>query len=100
MERDKFIELFEKNGDEYLRFEEITDAPFQSPDICAFIKLYSFMHDEEKVRDIVRSAEHDEIYLCGLDDLDLTNVTENDIIYLIKCGVRYNDDYDSFCMFV
>lgn len=101
LNKNTFIELFDKNHhEEYLRFEEIDNPPFESKDLCGFHKLYQFLKQDEKHKDIVRDSRHDEIYLCGLDDLDLNNMTENDIIYLIRCGVRYDEEYDCFCMFV
>lgn len=102
MEKEEFIEIFEKNHDEYLKFEKISedDKPYRSPDLCAFHIIYKFLKEEYKQRDIIDAAEHDEIYLANFYDLDLTNMTKDVIIYLIRCGVRYSKDFDSFCMFV
>ena len=100
MEREEFIEIFERNHDEYLKFDKISDKPYDSPDLCAFHMIYQFLKKEYRHKDIIGAAEHDEIYLCDLDELDLTNLTEDVIIYLIRCGVRYSEDFGSFCMFV
>ena len=49
--------------------------------------------------DMVTAAEHDEIYL-GVDCEELAKVaTEEDLLDLIRCGVRY-DRFASLCMYV
>jgi hypothetical protein len=109
MEREKIIELFKKHEDEYLKFDRIPlDEKFsESPDLCAF-KLISnlLLKDEHRNKDIIRGAEHDEIYLMELQELKWIdwsdNITriENEIIYLIRCGVRYDSGFDVLKMFV
>jgi len=51
-------------------------------------------------KDIVRSAEHDEIWLSISPEELLKVATEDQIIELIRCGVRYDADTESFAMFV
>lgn len=88
-------EIFEKHENEYLRFEEIENPICQRPDLCAFIKLDELIPGD---MDIIRSAEHDEIWI-GITIEALSGVaTEEDILFLVRCGVRLSDGY--LAMFV
>ena len=107
-------DVFEKYKDEYLKFEkvspkhdngrstgEMAEGFFKNlhsrPDVCAFIFLHLLVGGEG---DMISAAEHDEIWLdvdCG----KLSKVaSEEDILYLVRCGIRYNKGTDSLCMFV
>jgi hypothetical protein len=91
--------LFEEHNDEFLKGERITPERrlHKRPDINAFILLDRLIPGEH---DIVTAASHDEIYL-GIECDELAKVaTEEDIIDLIRCGVRYDNDTESLCMFV
>ena len=83
--------------DEFLEFKRVK-APFSfRPDLCAFIILDKLAPSD---RDIIGGAEHDEIWL----DVDLEKLsaaaTEDDILTLVRCGVRWDDDCDGLAMFV
>lgn len=86
--------LFKKHKDQYSRFDRIA-APFsRRPDLHAFILLDRLVPG---TRDIVSAAEHDEIFLdVSVEDLAAV-ATEENIIDLIRCGVRW--DSDSLAMF-
>jgi hypothetical protein len=48
---------------------------------------------------MVSAAEHDEIYL-DVDAEDFANAaTEEDVLFLTRCGVRFDEENDSFAMF-
>lgn len=89
--------LFEKHNDEFLKFERVENKKSQRADLHAFLLLDSIVPGKS---DMVSCAEHDEIWL----DVDCEEfgraVTEEQIIELVRCGVRYDDDVDSLCMFV
>lgn len=90
-------EAFDACDGDYIKFERIESKPSQSPDLCAFLLLDKLVPGAS---DIVAAAEHDEIYL-GVDCEKLAAVaTQDDIVYLARCGVRYEEDFDSLCMFV
>jgi len=101
-EEEEIVELFEKYNDEYLKFDKIpVEERFSnSPDLCAFNLLYNHLNEEHKFKDIIQGAEHDEIFLMSLDDLLLDDMTEKDILYLTRCGIRYNEEFGSLSMFV
>jgi hypothetical protein len=87
---------FEKHDDEYIKFENIKDPPCKRPDLCAFLLLDRLLPGDQ---DIVSASEHDEIYL-KIEPEELAKVaTSEDILYLTRCGVRYDSDTDSLAMF-
>lgn len=100
-------ELWEKHeGAEFLKFERVKNRLSQRPDIHAFILLDQIAPPKptrgspDHSSDMVGSAEHDEVWLdTDLGDL-ASNATEEQIIDLIRCGVRFDEDVDSLAMFV
>jgi hypothetical protein len=89
-------EVFKKFDDNYIKFERIENKLSGRPDLHAFLLLDKLMPG---TRDMVSAAEHDEIYL-DVDCEKLAEVaSEHDILALTRCGVRYDEDTDSLCMF-
>ena len=89
---------FKEADGEYLKFDRIENPLHPRPDICAFLKLHELVPG--KGHDIVAAAEHDEIYL-DVSPEDLAAVaTQEDIVYLYRCGVRISSETDSLAMFV
>jgi hypothetical protein len=88
---------FEKYNDEYIKFELIENPRHRRQDLCAFLMLDDLLGGGGGV---VSSAGHDEIFIkfdCG----DLREKATPDFIRdLVRCGVRYDSNYDSLCMFV
>lgn len=98
MTADDVRELFEKHNEEYLEDERIQNPVTQRSDLNAFLRLNQIC--PESTSHIVNAAEHDEIFLePSLEDLAEANITEDDVIYLIRCGVRLSD-FDGLSMFV
>lgn len=98
MKTEEMEELWEKHMDkEFLKFDLVQNKQSQCPDIHAFLLLESLAHQN---RDMVSAAEHDEIYLSVEPELLSKVVTEDQIVELIRCGVRYDAHYESLCMFV
>lgn len=94
----ELAKLFEKHNDaELLRFKRIENPPSVAKDLCAFLLLDRLCPGNT---DIVAAAEHDVIYL-SYDFSDLKDcITEDDVIYLLRCGVCLDNDTDSLCMYV
>ena len=83
--------------EEYIKFDRINNPPSKRPDICAFLLLDRLCPGK---RDMVAAAEHDEIFL-DVSPEELSNVaSEEDILYLTRCGVRYNEEVEGLAMFV
>lgn len=100
--QEQFADLFEKHNDEFLKFERIEDPLHSRPDICAFLLLHDLTFDATtfKPNKIVSGATREEIWLSiELSELS-GKVTEDDIITLIRCGVRLEEEFDCLAMFV
>ena len=84
-------EVFEKFEDECLKGAA---GPCQ---LSAFNRLERLGVCEGE---IVAAAEHDKIYL-GVDIEKLAEkATEEDILFLVRNGVMYNEEFESLAMFV
>lgn len=95
--------LFEKHDKEFVQFERIPEADRRHPrkDLCAMLYLhdrFGFEQEPRAHRDAVACAEHDQIWLDW--EVDKIDLAEEDIIYLSRCGVRYDADNETFCLFV
>lgn len=89
---------FERCDDEYIKFERVENKLHNRPDICAFLLLDRLMPASGK--DMVCAAANDEIFL-SVDCEKLAEVaTEDDILMLSRCGVRYDSENDCLAMFV
>ena len=98
MTREALIELFEKHNDDFLKFEKIVNPAHPRPDIAAFIMLDKLC--PRPGFDMVTAAEHDEIWLeVDLDDLRKV-ITEDQVLDLVRCGIRYDSQGDGLAMFV
>lgn len=88
-------ERFEMYTDEFLKFDRVRCKVNKRPDLHAFILLDSLVPGKI---DMISAAEHDEIFL----DVDIEKlndvITDEQIIELIRCGVRCSDE--GLCMFV
>lgn len=89
---------FEKHNDEYIKFERVENKMHSRPDICAFLLLDKLLPNDGN--DIVSAAEHDEIYLDADCEKLAEVATDDDILTLTRCGVRYDSSTDSLAMFV
>lgn len=102
-------DYFNRHSEEYGKFDRIGWRKNQHPDlwkrhrrsdICAFLLLDKISPSKLT---IISAAEHDEIWIheAKVSLLFESGVlTEDHIVYLLRCGVRYDADHDSFVMFV
>jgi len=88
---EELAEIFEAHDDKYLEGE--IDGP---SDLAAFNLLNKLVPSN---KDIVSCAEHDEFWLSTSPEELAAVATEEDIIFLIRCGIRFDEDTDSFAMF-
>lgn len=95
MKTEELRTLFEKHNDKFLEDGDLIPGTIKRRDIRAFILLDKLVPG---TRDMVRAAEHDEIWL-GVSEEELAAVaTEENVIELIRCGIRLDDN--GLCMFV
>ena len=91
---ERLEEMLKADSDEFLKFERIENKRSNRPDLHAFLRLDELCPG---TTDMVDAAEHDEIFLeVSLEDLAAV-ITEEQVIELIRCGVRMS--YDSLAMF-
>lgn len=88
---------FDKFDSESHKFERIPEAERLHPNqrLCVFMKVASLMSDPEKFEVF---AEHDIIGMPN-DDEFKSPITDDDILYLVRCGVRWSTEFDCLAMF-
>jgi hypothetical protein len=84
------------DSDEYLEFSRIIKPRSNRPDLHAFLLLDRLAPGN---KDLISAAEHDVFFLDVDMEVLAANATEDDIRDLIRCGVRYDTDYDCLTMF-
>jgi len=88
---------FEQFSDDYIKFERVENKRSSRPDLHAFLLLNELVPG---TNDMVSAAEHDEIFL-SVEPEELNKVaTDEQILELVRCGIRYNSSHDCLCMFV
>lgn len=96
MKTSELEKLFEKYEDEYTKFEKVENKLSNRPDLHAFILIDKLCPGKNQ-QDIISASNHDEIWISVEPKQLARNATEEQILELIRCGLRYSDD--SFCMF-
>jgi len=89
---------FKKHRDEYRKFERVEQPLHPRPDLCAFLLLDRL--DPDPGCDLISAAEHDEFFLNTDCEVLSKVATEDDILMLVRCGVRYSAEYDCLAMLV
>ena len=88
-------ELFEKHNGEYLEFDRVENKRSRRPDLHAFLLLDELYPGKNA---IISSAEHDEFWL-DISEGQIAVMSEDTVIELARCGVRYDSAYDCLAMF-
>ena len=84
--------LEEHSRKEYLKFDRVEDPISKRPDLHGFYLLDKIVPGDS---DIVSGAEHDVAFVdVSAEALAEANVTEAQLIDLLRCGVSYSDEYD------
>jgi hypothetical protein len=90
-------DAFEKFEDDYLKFDRVENKLHARPDICAFILVDKLLPNDGV--DIVCAAEHDGIFLDADCEKLAEFISEEDILTLVRCGVRYDSEIESLAMY-
>lgn len=90
--------LFEAHNSELCQFERIENPAFPQPDLMAFLFLAK-RFPMATGQDIISRAEHDAIYLATSTE-DIESLTEDEVIFLLRCGVSYDRSESCLAMFV
>jgi diadenosine tetraphosphatase ApaH/serine/threonine PP2A family protein phosphatase len=88
---------FEAVKDEYIEFDRIENKRSKRPDLHAFLLLDELFPNNGI--DMVCGAMHDEIWLEP-DGGKLDGLTDEQILELTRCGVRYDSDTNGLAIFV
>jgi hypothetical protein len=100
MTLERLIEIMaDEESDEFLKFDRVKNKRSSRADLHAFVRMDELV-PSPLGGDMVSDAKHDEIML-QVEPSDLAAVaTEEVVIELMRCGVRYDSEYESFAMFV
>lgn len=90
-------EQYEKHSDEFLKFERVQNKTSGRADLHAFNLLDKLVPGKT---DMVSAAGYDKIWLDVSPKELAKAATEEQIIDLIRCGVRYDNSTDSLALFV
>ena len=89
-------ERFEAVNDDYIKFDRVENKRSERPDLHAWLLLDELFPNPG--HDMVSAAEHDEIWL-DVDDEQLETLTDEQILELVRCGVRHDDECECLAMF-
>lgn len=105
MTTEELAATFKRLSEEYIKFNRIQSPRHPRPDVCAFLMLHDLApcpYDEgrQPLRDMVAAADIDKVWLAT-DVATLAAVaTDENVADLLRCGVLFDEDTDSLCMFV
>jgi hypothetical protein len=96
---DDIERLYDEHEDEHLEFKNIKPERrlHRRPDLNAFLLLDKLVPGD---RDMVQVAEHDEFWVEVRPKQVAAVATEEDILDLMRCGIMYDSDIESFHSFV
>jgi len=97
MDSDLLVEWAEKYEEEHLKFDRIPEADRRHtrPDLCGMLLLAELTSAKG---DIVTGGEHDEIWFAWSPYKD--EVTEEQFVYLARCGIGLDLEHEAFHSFV
>lgn len=91
--RDELQVRFEALGEQHscLDFEKIPENERLHPnyELCGLLKVYSLLKNKA---DFSLHSEHDILYICYGDIEMFHPLSDEDIIYMLRCGIRYEDE--------
>ena len=94
-------ETFEKFDNESNRFHLIENKLSTRRDLCGFLYLEKLCPAyPERDIDLIAASDRVQIYLSTDCDELAKVATEEDVLYLCRCGIFYDDDQECLSMFV
>lgn len=89
--------LFDSEEAEFLKFENVEHKKSLRPDLHAFLLLDELVPGQ---KDMISAASHDEFFLdVDIENLAASPITTEQVLDLIRCGVRFDSSTDSLAMF-
>lgn len=99
MTLDEFAATWEKHREnEAEQFLRIEYPPFRQRDLCGLVKFAKILKSDRAF--ILSGARRTRAWLSGSVDQLAAVSTEDDIIYLLRCGVCYDKHQEQLYMFV
>ncbi len=95
---DKLVKMFEAASVAYLGNTPIKNADTPRMDLHGML-LLDKLDPTNSIRDMITSAEHDEIWLSADPKVVMENITQEQVQELVQCGIMYDEDCDSFHLF-
>lgn len=105
MTLDELVAMMDDN-DNFLKSNDIPPDQrlHERADLNGFLLLHQLdpgtLNYANRKDDILAAACHDEVFLSGDPTSVAAAATPDDVLNLIRCGVRYDRETESFCMFV
>lgn len=93
MDLDERFQSFEKDQ---LSFEKIKNKRSKRSDIHAFLLLDEVFPNSS--REMICSASHDQLWI-DVGNTPLEQLTDSQIQELVRCGIHYDDEFESLAMF-
>ena len=84
------------SGDEYMKFDRVEAKLSRRADLHAFMRLDELFPEGGDCMDLICSAADDEYWL-DVTDVQIESLTDDQIIELARCGVRYYGE--GLCLF-
>jgi hypothetical protein len=94
--------LFEKHHEEHGEFQKVKKPRSKRADLNALMLIDSLVTYDESLgdsEDIISASEHDQAWISIEPERLAPFVTEEQVIELIRCGIRYDREHDAFCFF-
>lgn len=91
MNIDELHDFFEEQNDEFIKFERVENKRSQRRDLHAFMQLDTWIPGDKK---IIAAANHDIVYLEVSAQEVVENLSKDQIIELIRCGIGLDSEYD------
>ena len=96
---EKIEEMFSDCESDYLQFNQVENPEFSCPDLCGMSRLLK-LAPIEKGKPMVSAEESGQIYFSTDVDEFCKNATQDDVLYLCRCGISFDRHYESFSMYV
>jgi len=94
---DKLVKMFEI-ADQSLPLVRDVSLMGSRRDLKGLL-LLDKLDPTNSIRNMISSAEHDEIWLSADPKVVMENITQEQVQELVQCGIMYDEDCDSFHLF-
>ena len=97
MTRDEMVALMDASDAEFAQFDRVAGKRSPRHDLHAFLLLDELVPGRAGM---IACAEHDEIWLDIDPEILAVAISADQVVELVRCGVRFDGSTDSLSMFV